>query len=484
MTFRDLVNISAGNLLRMKLRSILTTSGVIIAIGAFVSMLSFGAGNQEYVEREYRKLGLFTTMQVYPKNTSDTAAFPKLDNEAISRIAAVPGVNLVYPYDALAVKARCGDSVQNSRAQALPSSAMQTKIFSGLIAGRSFHSDSAREALISVEFARELGFEHADSAVGKTLVVTVSVSKFDSAFAHVLEDRGVLIFDRLKRVRMDSLKHSAYRSRVIRDEANEVLRRFVSGFTDAQESVSEPLTICGVRDMMRGGRIRVEPIIIPFATASRFNAAGFGGSPVELLSRISSGSFFSGADESGGKTFSQVTVDFDPKVLYTSVRDSVEKLGFRAFSFAAQFEEVQKFFFYFDMALGVVGLIALLTASLGIINTMVMSINERRREIGVLKSLGADEIHIRGLFLVESGVIGFAGTVGGILLGWGISRIVSAVARFYMRRENVPEMELFALPFWLILIALALGVGVSMIAGYYPAARAARVDPVQALRND
>ena len=141
----------------MKLRSTLTTSGVIIAIGAFVSMLSFGAGNQAHVEREYSKLGLFTTMQVYPKNPSDTTTFPKLDNEAISRIAAVPGVNLVYPYDALAVKARCGDSVLNSRAQALPSSAMQTKIFSGLIAGRSFDSDSAREALISVEFARNLG---------------------------------------------------------------------------------------------------------------------------------------------------------------------------------------------------------------------------------------------------------------------------------------------------------------------------------------
>ena len=113
-----------------------------------------------------------------------------------------------------------------------------------------------------------------------------------------------------------------------------------------------------------------------------------------------------------------------------------------------------------------------------------MSINERRREIGVLKSLGADDIHIRGLFLVESGVIGFAGTVGGILLGWGITRVVSVVARFYMRKENLPEVELFALPAWLILIALALGVGVSMLAGYYPAARAARVDPVQALRND
>jgi putative ABC transport system permease protein len=139
---------------------------------------------------------------------------------------------------------------------------------------------------------------------------------------------------------------------------------------------------------------------------------------------------------------------------------------------------------YFDLALGVIGLIALITASLGIVNTMVMSITERRREIGVLKSLGAYELDIRGLFLVESGVIGILGTAAGILFGWGITRIVSAVAQAYMRSEGIPAMDLFALPVWLVLIAVGVGVGVSVLAGFYPAARAARVDPVEALRNE
>jgi len=102
MTFRDLLVISFGNLRRMKLRTFLTSAGVLIAIAAFVSMLSFGAGSQENIEREYNKLGLFTTMQVYPKGGpkdsprddsnddatySDTSSSPKLDHDAIERLS-------------------------------------------------------------------------------------------------------------------------------------------------------------------------------------------------------------------------------------------------------------------------------------------------------------------------------------------------------------------------------------------------------------
>ena len=67
MNFRDLVSISTGNLWRMKLRTFLTASGVVIAIGAFVSMLSFGAGMQENIAGEFQKLGLLNTMLVYEK---------------------------------------------------------------------------------------------------------------------------------------------------------------------------------------------------------------------------------------------------------------------------------------------------------------------------------------------------------------------------------------------------------------------------------
>ena len=487
MTLRDLIVISTGNLWRMKLRTLLTTSGVLIAIAAFVSMLSFGAGNQEQINNEFNKLGLFSTMQVYPKNKeniSDTTTAAKLDQRALERLAAVPGVNIVYPYDAFSVTARLGDSVLSAKAQALPIAAVQTKLFSNLSAGGAFDSNNSHEAIISTDFVKKAGFTSPDSIIGKRLVLSVRVSVIDSGLAHILVDRGETVLDRIRRIHLDSLVNKEYRSKVLRGEVNETIRRFLNGFINAQSVVNDTLTVCGVRGPDRVGRMRIESIIIPASTAARFSSSGFGGNPSEIFSAMSSGTLFERTNDASGKTYSQVTIDFDPKVIYKSIRDSVEAMGFRTFSFAAEFEQIQRAFLYIDLALGVIGLIALLTASLGIVNTMVMSITERRREIGVLKSLGADELDIRWLFLVESGVIGILGTVAGILFGWTITRIVSAIAQAYMKNQGIPPVDVFALPAWLILIALSVGVGVSVVAGFYPAARAARVDAVEALRND
>lgn len=487
MNFRDLVVISTGNLRRMKLRTLLTSAGVLIAVAAFVSMLSFGAGTQQNIEQQFNKLGLFTTIHVYPKDgskKSDSSSSPKLDREAIERISKIPGVNLVYPYDAFSVDVSIGDTTVHSKAQALASVAFQTKIFSTLLAGASFSSDTSRQAIISDDLLKEAHIDTPKTAIGKSIIISVKVSTIDSGLTHIFVDKGETLFDRAKRIEIDSLFYRAYRSRILRSEANEVAQRFVHGFMNAQEVISDTLTICGVRQSGHTGRTRIEPVIIPFGTAQKFKTSGLGGSPMEIIAAISNGTFFSQQEQSGSKTFSQVTLDFDPKVPYTKIKDAVEGMGYRTFSFAAEFEEIQKVFLYFDMALGLIGLIALSTASLAIVNTMVMSINERRREIGILKSLGAYETDIRALFLVESGVIGFLGTMGGITFGWIITRIASAIAQHFMEKEGIPTVDLFALPFWLIGIAITVGVGVSVVAGLYPAARAARVDPVAALRNE
>ncbi len=487
MTFADLVTTSAGNLWRMKLRSFLTISGVVIAIAAFVAMLSFGAGNQQYVTDRFNQLGLLTMMQVYPPRTEegerpDTMAV--LDEAAVERLSQIPGVRLAYPFDAFSVTVGLADTQLAVDAQALPAEAADTRLYSQLAAGEAFRTDSARKVLVTQDLLKDAGIENADSAIGQPIVISARLATLDSGIVNVFLDKDGNLRTRFREIRFDSLRDLDYARKLFRTELGSAISRFIDGYMHDLKTVSDTLVIGGVLQTTRDRHVNTESVIIPVQTALEFNPGGFSGDPADLFSALSSGrvSFDEGA--SGGKTFSKVTLDLDPRVSPKTVRDSVEALGFRSFSFAEQFDEIRQFFLYFDLILGVIGFIALFTASLGIVNTMVMSITERRREIGVLKSLGADDRDIRYLFLAESGAIGSIGAIVGIFIGWMISRIASAIAAAIMAKEGVHDVELFALPWWLILIAFSFGLIVSLIAGYYPAVRAARVDPVQALRND
>ncbi len=486
MKFRDLIEISAGNLRRMKLRAFLTISGVVIAIAAFVAMLSFGAGMQKNVTEQFDELGLFSTMQVYPQRENedhDTLANRALDNSAVALLAQIDGVRLAYPYDDFPVTVQFADTTLSCDAQALPLAAASTRMFSRIETGRSFKSDSALEVIVTRNFLRDAKIEEPDSLIGKPLILSVKVSSVDSALMYVVRKSGRETFGRLKNLNFDSLQQQDFLQRLVTEEASRAMGSFVEGFMTARETLIDTLTIVGVLDAARG-RSRTEPLLIPVATARRFTSSGFTGDPTALFSAFSSGTLFSAPDNQNGRGYSRVTLDLDPSAAYQPIKDSVKALGFRSFSYAEEFDEILVVFRYFNMALSAIGLIALLTAALGIVNTMVMSIIERRREIGILKSLGADEKEIKLLFLVESGVIGSVGAIAGIFVGWLITRIASLVAQAIMANEGVDTIELFDLPIWLIVTAYLFGLIVSLVAGYYPASRAARVDPVEALRTD
>ncbi len=486
MTVRDLIDLSLGNLCRIKLRAFLTIAGVMIAIAAFASLLSFGAGNQRFIEDQYQRFGLFTTMEIHEKTNQsgqDTLKAPPLDREAIRQLSAIPGVRLVFPYDDFEVTAYVADTQVTTRARVLSEEGAQSKLFRGIMGGSTFSSDSAAEAIVTDEFVEMVG-EDAEALVGERLILTTRAPSLDSALLNVIDDKESPIWRRLKAVRFDSLFQAEYRQRTMRRELNEGLRRFVEGLMNRRLEISDTLTIRGVTVLNSG--IRTYPIIIPLNTARRLTAGGFGAGskPTDLFAAMKSGTLFTPEEAAENRSYPKLTLEFDPYTPYQRVKDSVEALGFRAFSYAEQFEEMQRFFIYYNLGLGVIGLIALVTAALGIVNTMVMSITERRREIGIMKSLGADEWAIRLLFLMESAVIGAIGAATGIVCGWMATRIVSVILRAVLEREGMPVFDPFAMPLWLITLAFAFGLVMSLLAGFYPASRAARVDPVEALRNE
>lgn len=139
---------------------------------------------------------------------------------------------------------------------------------------------------------------------------------------------------------------------------------------------------------------------------------------------------------------------------------------------------------FMDMFLFAVGMIAITVSALGIINTMVMSVLERYKEIGIMKAVGASDRDVRRIFLFESATIGFAGGIFGLLLGWIVSIVINQVANHFTARQGVPSMDYFSFPWWLCLGAIVFAIAISLGAGVYPTMRAASVDPVVALRHD
>ncbi|HJX01344.1 MAG TPA: FtsX-like permease family protein, partial [Terriglobales bacterium] len=167
------------------------------------------------------------------------------------------------------------------------------------------------------------------------------------------------------------------------------------------------------------------------------------------------------------------------------VEEKLKQLGFNTFSLLDATRSLRKFFAILDLFLGIFGSLALAVASLGIINTLVMSILERRREIGIMKAIGASDGDVQKLFFAEAGAMGVLGGSVGVLLGWTIGRIINIGTRIYMQRQQqfTPD-DVWLVPLWLVFGAIGFSLVVSLLAGLYPAARAARLDPVQALRYD
>jgi putative ABC transport system permease protein len=116
---------------------------------------------------------------------------------------------------------------------------------------------------------------------------------------------------------------------------------------------------------------------------------------------------------------------------------------------------------------------------------MIMSILERTREIGIMKAIGAEDREIKLIFFVEAAFIGLLGGVLGVLAAWGIDAVANRLAyRFILKPQGASYVDFFSLPVYLWLGAILFAVLVSILAALYPAARAARIDPVKALRHD
>jgi putative ABC transport system permease protein len=183
--------------------------------------------------------------------------------------------------------------------------------------------------------------------------------------------------------------------------------------------------------------------------------------------------------------YPQVSVRVEEERHIREAEAKIKELGMETFSFADLVDQVRLNVLLIAIACTLVAIIALLVAALGITNTMLMSVLERTHEIGVMKATGARNGHVQALFIMEGTLVGILGAALGLLASWLMSFPGDQFAKHLVasRTPMALEESVFLFPAWLV-FAVPLGVCVlTTLAALYPARRAARVDPIEALRQ-
>ncbi len=181
--------------------------------------------------------------------------------------------------------------------------------------------------------------------------------------------------------------------------------------------------------------------------------------------------------------YTSIVVQVDDMNYVQQVQKDINALGYQAYSNAEWVQAEQKQFRYIQLALGGIGAVSLFVAAIGIANTMMMSIYERTKEIGIMKVLGCDMRNIQGMFLMEAGYIGLIGGIIGLVLSYILSGVINMLVKNMDMGMNV-QVGLSYIPPWLALLALAFAVIVGMVSGFFPSLRAMRLSPLAAIRNE
>jgi len=441
MIFRDQFQYAFGNLRKTRLRTTLTAAGVAIGIGAMTSMVSVGNGTQQNVLRAFNEQFLLTSITVRPSDQdSTTGERSALNQAAVTGFEQLPGVRAAYPMLTLPGLLLVDGQRLFRNLEGMPAWLLQEQIAHGrvqLVAGRAYQENEHNVMVLSERAAGRL---LSDSVAPDTLVGRRVSFVLAQAAAGMTARPGAPA------------------------NAPDALERFRSTTLD--------LTVVGI---VKGGGTLADfvgaSLWAPISTVEPFFGSAF-----QNLESVLTG-------EVHGDQYAAVQVLTDGVMSVRPIQDSLKARGFTTHSILDEIAEVRRAFVIMNGLLAMIGGVSLTVAAMMIVNTLVMAVLERTNEIGLLKSMGATDTDVMRLFLTEAGVIGLVGGAGGLVLGYTVARITNAIANFQFRRVGEVSVDLVAFSPWIILGGLAFALFVSLVAGVYPARRAARVDPVVALRH-
>lgn len=186
----------------------------------------------------------------------------------------------------------------------------------------------------------------------------------------------------------------------------------------------------------------------------------------------------------GFEIYDAAKIKTNSKEKISDIKAKVESMGFKATSLKDTVDQINQFFNVFQIILIGLGAVAVVVSSLGMFNTLTINLLEKTREVGFMKILGTKNKDVYKIFLGESLFIGFAGGVIGILsamfIGYGVNVAIFNLAKV----SGNKAVELFYMPWWFILFAVAATSLVSLGTGWWPSRRASRINPLDAIRYE
>jgi putative ABC transport system permease protein len=465
----DLSELALRNLRESLLRNSLTTLGISVGVASLVAMLSLGIGLQQLFSRRLAKSGLFDTVLVTSRRDlrgmgrEEARSGPTpgesriLDEPARQELEHIPNVLEAYPDIRFITDLRYDDKPHLTMISALPSSAKSNDAFDGM-QGSFFSSDTAPEVVLQKAFAEEL--------LGKTPARGVDEANVADLAKPLLGKELTMRY--AQRAPSPAQPSPPSAGAVNSADSN------LAGAAYSVVSREQKLKIVGVADLdpesMRGPtRAKV---FLPLKLAESLHVM----QPTDLreIARAAS-------DQ---PVYSSISVRVKNPAQVQLVEDAIKKMGFGTFSILDASRGLQQVFRVLYAFLGIFGSLALIVSSIGIVNTLVMAILERRREIGIMKAIGASDGDVKKLFFAEAGAMGILGGIVGVALGWTIGQVINFGTNVYLKRQSFPPEHFWAVPWWLVALAIGFSFLVSLVSGLYPAGRAARLDPVQALRYE
>ena len=445
MKFVDLLAMSLKNLSRRKLRTALTVLGVVIGTASIVVMVSLGIGLSELNRELISSYGSLTEITVNNPYNGDSTKDPfYLTDDVVKQMEKLPYVTGVYPMLQVDVLMQQGKYTSNVTLNGVPYEYLKK-----IPLGQGTLSNSSDHELKLI--------------YGNAIIQWFTDAKGNNTYWETGELPNVDFMGKPMFVIFDT--DTYYQSQNGGEDAPKPPKKYllkadgvVEGGVDDYNSYA--YNVYTRLDLLETQLKRI------------FKKKAIPGQPTTKKGKPYR--YF---------IYNSCSVDVDDIEHVGEVQEKLTDMGFQASSNADWMKQSEQQSNMIQAVLGGIGAVSLFVAAIGIANTMMMSIYERTKEIGIIKVLGCDMKVIRNMFLLESGFIGFMGGVVGLIFSAGISFAINHLLQIGQTMTGMSG-NISRIPLWLAAASVGFAVLMGMAAGFFPALRAMKLSPLAAIRNE